>query len=142
MTSIIVIRSEHVKETLPQTSWWHIKTNQKPFKLENDYTIAITTKVSNKPVTFFQKCLQYFWFQKRQKIICLFCLAIKGLQLRNKTIQRGLASIISQRMTNQTIKRRFLLSNYTGLVICKRWWSNDVYKEIYWQKVINTTLLQ
>ena len=61
-----------VKESWLQTPWWHIKTNKKPIKLWNSYTIFVSTKVSNElEAGFFliaKSLLQCFWFQMKQQI--------------------------------------------------------------------------
>ena len=64
----------------------------------------------------------------------LLCLARKCRQLRHRAIQRGLTPISPRRKTSQTIKKRLLSKNFTGLyyylfLIFKRWWNTDVYRE-------------
>ena len=75
---------------------------------------------------------------KSQFLNLLCCWARKGRQLRDRTLQRGSTPISSRRKTNQTIKEGFLLKYYASLVIFRRWWSTDVYKESYKQDAINT----
>ena len=86
-----------VKESWLQTPWWHIKTNTKPIKLWNYYTIFVSTKVSNElKAGFFliaKSVLQCFWFQMKQQI-----------KERQDSLE-GLTPFSPQGKPNQTIKK-------------------------------------
>ena len=93
-----------LKESGLQTSWRHIKTNQKPIKLENDYTNVVTNKVSSETVKGFFLIAKNICsaFDFRQQIIWLFCLAGKYNQLRKRDLQSTrLQSALEERQTKQ-----------------------------------------
>ena len=82
------------------------------------------------------KYLQYFWFQIRQQIICFFDYLESAGSSKTRLFKGSLTPKRPQRKTDQTVKKPYLLKNYTSPVIFKRWCSTDVYKECYEQKAM------
>ena len=68
-----------------------MKTNLDAINLENDYTITVTTKVSNRPVTFFPKMVTVLLISKSKKtgshLLVLF--GYKGLVAQKQDSSKG-----------------------------------------------------